>query len=49
MRLVYHPAKARGKWQPSQLPEKQLLQRPYPLFKKLDESVIKLERGKLKG
>jgi methionyl-tRNA synthetase len=34
--LCYDPTPARGRWEPSQLPAGQALQKPEPLFKKLD-------------
>ena len=34
--LVYHPEKAAGVWQPSELPAGQKLRKPAPLFKKFD-------------
>jgi len=34
--LVYHPEKAVGAWQPSELPAGQALRKPAPLFKKFD-------------
>jgi len=34
--LVYHPEKAIGGWQPSNLPAGQTLRKPAPLFKKFD-------------
>jgi len=45
--LRYYPQGAGGRWQPSQLPAGQVLQKPAPLFRKLDEDVIGLERAKL--
>ncbi len=45
--LRYLPDKATGRWEPSQLPEGQPLQKPTPLFRKLDESVVAEERARL--
>ena len=45
--LRYNPAPATGKWQPSQLQPGQVLNPPAPLFKKLEESVAEVERGRL--
>ena len=45
--LVYDPAGATGRWAPSQLAPGQALRQPAPLFKKLDESVVDEERGRL--
>ena len=45
--LQYHPDKASGNWKPSQLPPGQVLQKPAPLFQKLDESIVAEERAKL--
>ena len=45
--LVYDGAGAVGKWEPSRLKSGEGLKRPFPLYKKLDESVIELERSKL--
>ncbi len=45
--LRYNPSPATGRWQPSQLQPGQKLNPPAPLFKKLDESVAEIERGRL--
>jgi methionyl-tRNA synthetase len=45
--LRYNPSPATGKWQPSQLQPGQKLNPPAPLFKKLEESVAEIERGRL--
>jgi len=45
--LRYNPTLATGKWQPSQLRPGQKLNPPAPLFKKLEESVAEIERGRL--
>jgi methionyl-tRNA synthetase len=41
--LVYDSSKASGKWNPSELKAGQLLQKPKPLYKKLDESLVEEE------
>lgn len=46
--LLYDPAKAAGRWQPSDLKPGQLFLQPEPLFKKLDESIVKEERERLR-
>ena len=45
--LRYRPNNASGCWKPSQLPPGQALQPPAPLFRKLDEAIVELERSKL--
>jgi methionyl-tRNA synthetase len=45
--LRYNPTPATGQWQPSQLQPGQKLNPPAPLFKKLEESVAEIERGRL--
>lgn len=45
--LRYNPAAASGKWAPSELEPGKALQKPEPLFRKLDESVIEEERARL--
>jgi methionyl-tRNA synthetase len=45
--LRYHPEKATGKWEASQLPKGQCMREPLPLFKKLEESIVAEERLKL--
>jgi methionyl-tRNA synthetase len=45
--LSYDGSKAIGRWQPSQLKPGQVLQRPKPLFKKLDDSIVDEERSRL--
>jgi len=47
--LCYDDSQATGKWEPSQLPPGQGLQRPLPLFKKLDEDVAEEELARLMG
>jgi methionyl-tRNA synthetase len=45
--LRYAPARATGRWAPSQLPAGQKLNPPAPLFKKLEEKVAEEERARL--
>ena len=45
--LRYNPDKASGKWQASQLRAGTNLQKPAPLFKKLDDEIVDLERSRL--
>lgn len=45
--LRYLPGNASGVWQPSQLKPGQTLQKPAPLFKKLDKSIVAEERARL--
>ncbi len=45
--LRYDPNGAGGSWQPSQLQPGTALQKPAPLFKKLDESLVAEERARL--
>jgi len=45
--LTYDGTRATGRWAPSQLKSGQTLQRPKPLFKKLDESIVDEERAHL--
>ncbi len=45
--LVYDASRATGRWEPSQLPPGQALQKPKPLFKKLEDSVVDEERARL--
>ena len=45
--LRYDGREATGAWQPSELPAGQSLRPPKPLFKKLEESVIEEERGRI--
>jgi methionyl-tRNA synthetase len=47
--LCYDDSQATGKWEPSQLPAGQGLQRPSPLFRKLDEDVAEQELARLLG
>ena len=43
----YDPDSASGQWQPSQIQPGTPLQKPEPLFKKLDASIIEEERARL--
>ena len=45
--LRYNPAKASGVWQASQLQPGTELMKPSPLFKKLDDEIVELERARL--
>ena len=45
--LRYNPVPAGGSWQPSQLEPGHKLEKPAPLFKKLEESLIEEERSRL--
>lgn len=45
--LRYHGDKATGRWEPSQLQPGVVLQKPQPLFKKLDASIVEEERARL--
>jgi methionyl-tRNA synthetase len=45
--LIYHHGGAVGRWAPSQLPPSQVLRAPAPLYKKLDESVIREEIARM--
>ena len=45
--LRYLPAKASGRWEPSQLEAGKNLQKPKPLFKKLEPSLAEEERARL--
>jgi methionyl-tRNA synthetase len=45
--LRYHPDNAKGEWQPSDLKPGMQFQKPEPLFKKLDVSIVEEERARL--
>jgi methionyl-tRNA synthetase len=45
--LRYRPDEASGRWEPSQLPPGQRLQKPAPLFRKLDANIVEEERDRL--
>ncbi|MBN1535888.1 MAG: methionine--tRNA ligase [Anaerolineales bacterium] len=45
--LQYDETKATGKWMPSQLEPGKPLSQPFPLYKKLEESIVEEERSRL--
>lgn len=45
--LLYDPAPAVGRWEPSRLPAGQALRPPEALYRKLDHSLVELERARL--
>jgi len=45
--LVYDPAQAAGRWEPSTLPPGQALLPPEPLYRKLDDEIVEQERARL--
>jgi methionyl-tRNA synthetase len=45
--LRYLPDQASGSWEPSRLQPGQIIQKPTPLFKKLDQSIIAEERSRM--
>lgn len=45
--LLYDPAKATGKWQPSKMEAGHKFNKPKPLFKKLDIGIVEEERSRL--
>jgi methionyl-tRNA synthetase len=45
--LCYLSEKATGRWEPSQLPSGQALEKPKPLFRKLEREIVAQERAKL--
>ena len=45
--LRYDGSGLEGEWAPSQLPASQVLRKPKPLFKKLDESIVEEELARL--
>ena len=45
--LRYYPEKATGHWAPERLQPGRKFQKPEPLFKKLDASIIEEERSRL--
>jgi methionyl-tRNA synthetase len=45
--LRYRPGSASGRWEPGKLPLGQPLQKPEPLFRKLEESILEEERQRL--
>jgi hypothetical protein len=47
--LTYDHTGAIGTWTKSELPTRQALRKPAPLFMKLDESAVEEEYGRLEG
>jgi len=45
--LRYNPDKATGKWEASELAAGTTFLKPTPLFKKLDDEIVDLERARL--
>jgi methionyl-tRNA synthetase len=45
--LIYDSSNASGKWEASDLPAGQQLAQPKPLYKKLDDDIVELERAQL--
>jgi len=45
--LCYDEDNAAGKWQPSDLPARQQMRKPHPLFKKLEDTVVSEELARL--
>jgi methionyl-tRNA synthetase len=45
--LRYDDSMASGRWEPSQLPPGKIIEKPAPLFRKLDESIVVEERSRL--
>ncbi len=45
--LRYHPESGTGSWEPSQLPAGQTIQKPKPLFQKLEPEIADVERARL--
>lgn len=45
--LRYHPESGKGEWKPSELKPGMRFEKPEPLFKKLDPSIVEEERGRL--
>jgi methionyl-tRNA synthetase len=45
--LTFDAAALTERWEPSQLPTGQVLQRPRPLFKKLDDSIVEQELARM--
>ncbi len=46
--LRYLPGQASGRWEPSNLPAGQQMNKPEPLFRKLDDSIVEEERARLR-
>jgi methionyl-tRNA synthetase len=47
--LCYDASELTCRWKPSKLPPGQPLRKPQPLFKKLDESIVKEELARMAG
>ncbi len=45
--LRYDDSMVSGRWEPSQLPPGQVIEKPAPLFRKLDENIVAEERSRL--
>jgi len=45
--LIYDPSQASGRWEASKIEPGQALEKPTPLYKKLDDSIIEEERSRL--
>jgi methionyl-tRNA synthetase len=45
--LRYHPETGKGEWRPSELKPGMIFNKPEPLFKKLDQSIVEEERARL--
>jgi len=45
--LIYDPSQASGRWEPSEIEPGQALEKPTPLYKKLDDSIVEEERSRL--
>ena len=45
--LIYDPSRASGRWEASEIEPDQVLEKPTPLYKKLDDSIIEEERSRL--
>ena len=45
--LIYDPSRASGRWEASKIEPGQVLEKPTPLYKKLDDSIIEEERSRL--
>jgi methionyl-tRNA synthetase len=45
--LLYRPKDAAGSWTPSQLSPGDVIQKPQPLFRKLEKEIVEMERARL--
>jgi methionyl-tRNA synthetase len=45
--LLYRPKGAAGSWTPSQLSPGDVIQKPKPLYRKLEEEIVEMERARL--